>query len=86
MSAVKYRKLEMNAPGTFYVDDSCVDCQSCVEAYPQFFAHDEKEHKCYIYRQPETPEEIALMHEAMENCPTLCLGDDGDFVAQGADI
>jgi ferredoxin len=86
MSAVKYAKLEMNAPGPFYVDDSCVDCQSCVEAWPQFFAHDEVEHKCYIYHQPANAEEEALLRQAMESCTTQSLGDDGEYVDEASGI
>ena len=32
--ADKTNKLAENAPGKFYVDDQCIDCDACVEACP----------------------------------------------------
>jgi hypothetical protein len=41
-----------------------------------------REHKgrgwANVFHQPETPEELALVREAVEGCPTGSIGSDGD--------
>jgi ferredoxin len=66
-----------NAPGRFYVDDTCIDCDMCREYAPDFFRRDEDRSQSMVYRQPNTPEEIASAEEAMKECPTDSIGNDG---------
>ena len=35
--ADKQNKLPENAPGRFFVDDQCIDCDACRETAPKFF-------------------------------------------------
>ena len=67
-----------NATGRFYVDDQCIDCDLCRETAPANFNRSDDGGYSYVYKQPTTPEEEALCHEAMEGCPVEAIGDDGE--------
>lgn len=74
----KNDRLMQNAPGRFYVDNSCVDCDMCRESAAAFFHRNDEAGLSVVYRQPQTPEEIALAHAALEECPSSSIGNDGD--------
>jgi len=71
-------KYDKNAPGKFYVDDQCIDCDLCRETAPANFVRDEDAGHSYVSKQPTTPEEEALCLEAMEGCPVEAIGNDGE--------
>lgn len=73
-SANKYPE---NAPGKYYVDDQCIDCDLCRETAPNNFSRNEDAGHSYLSKQPETPEEEAACKEAKEGCPVEAIGDDG---------
>jgi ferredoxin len=68
-------RLPQNIPGRFFVDDSCIDCNICREHVPSFFRRDDDIGLSYVFRQPETPEEIQLCLEALAGCPTESIGE-----------
>ena len=70
-------RLAENAPGLFYVDSSCIDCDLCRGNAPQFFRRDDEIGYSIVYKQPVTPEEIREAQSAMEGCPTESIGHDG---------
>lgn len=70
-------KNPLNAPGKYYNDLSCIDCDFCREIAPQFFTRDDDEGLSYVWKQPVTPEEIAAAEEARHGCPSETIGDDG---------
>ena len=74
-------RLTQNVPGRFYVDDSCIDCDQCRFNVPSSFRRDDDLGSSVVFRQPETPEEIALAEEAAEGCPSSSIGSDGPSVA-----
>ena len=74
-SANKYPE---NVPGSFYVDDQCIDCDLCRETAAANFARSEEGGHSYVIKQPESPEEEALCKEAMEGCPVEAIGNDGE--------
>jgi ferredoxin len=69
-------KLPENAPGKYYVDASCIDCDACRAIAPDFFGRNE-EGLSIVLRQPATAEEVALFEEAQGGCATSSIGDDG---------
>ena len=73
MANIKER-LSKNAPGAFYVDSSCIDCDLCRETAPAFFQRDDDLDSSVVHRQPVTPEEIELADEARLGCPTESIG------------
>lgn len=70
-------KLPDNIPGEFYVDRMCIDCDVCRDTAPANFKRNDENGYSYVYRQPETPEELDLCTEAMNACPVEAIGDDG---------
>ena len=70
-------RLPQNAPGRFYVDSSCIDCDMCRTTAPEFFRRDDETGYSYVFRQPETAEEVSHAHEALEGCPTESIGNGG---------
>ncbi|MBN8247615.1 MAG: ferredoxin [Verrucomicrobia bacterium] len=66
-----------NVPGAYYVDDTCTDCDLCRSLAPQFFLRHEESGSSYVHRQPVTPEEVAAAEEALRQCPTDTIGNDG---------
>jgi ferredoxin len=75
--ADKTRRWPNNVPGTYYVDQGCIDCNLCSEIAPDNFAVDADNGHDYVYMQPVTEEELSLCVEAMESCPVEAIGDDG---------
>lgn len=74
--ANKNDRLPENAPGPFYVDSSCIDCDLCRGNAPQFFHRNDEIGFSVVYKQPVTPEEIQEAQEALEGCPTTSIGND----------
>lgn len=77
--ADRQNRLPENAPGDFYVDSQCIDCDVCrVTAPANFRRHDEKPYS-YVFQQPASPEERAQCEEAMDCCPVEAIGRDGEI-------
>jgi len=74
----KSHMLPENAPGRFYVDETCIDCDLCRETAPRNFARQDEKGYSYVVRQPESAEEEASCLAALEECPVESIGDDGD--------
>jgi ferredoxin len=70
-------RLPINVSGSFYVDDSCIDCDQCRSTAPQFFTRDDESGFSYVHRQPQTPEDREIAEEALHGCPTESIGNDG---------
>lgn len=75
MADPKY-KVPANVSGSYYVDDTCIDCDQCRATAPAFFSVSD-ERLSFVHRQPETAEERALVEEALQSCPTESIGNDG---------
>ena len=65
-------RLPENVPGDFFVDSSCIDCDTCSQLAPSIF-HDHGE-QCSVHHQPETEEETKLAMMALVACPTGSIG------------
>lgn len=70
-------RLPRNAPGPYYVDSTCVDCDFCRSIAPAFFTRDDESGYSYVHRQPSAPEELELAEEARTSCPSESIGNDG---------
>ena len=70
-------KVPENAPGLFYVDMQCIDCDVCRDTAPDNFTRSDEHNYSYVYRQPTTEEERALCEEALISCPVEAIGNDG---------
>ncbi len=66
-----------NVPGMFYVDTQCIDCDVCRDTAPNNFTRNDDGGYSYVYKQPETDEEMEQCQEAMDACPVEAIGNDG---------
>ena len=73
-----HQRHPLSAPGKFFVDDQCLDCNLCRETAPEVFRRDDECGVSYLVRQPVTEQEIALVEESVEGCPHEAIGDTGD--------
>ncbi len=71
------KRLPQNVPGEFYVDSSCIDCDTCRFVAPNVFARSEDTGQSFVRRQPSSDDEDggentrALM--ALVACPTASI-------------
>ncbi|PWU09998.1 MAG: MBL fold metallo-hydrolase [Terriglobia bacterium] len=61
-----------NVEGPFFVDSSCIDCDTCRQLAPDTFA-DQGEHS-YVHTQPRNPAEERAALRALSACPTGSIG------------
>jgi glyoxylase-like metal-dependent hydrolase (beta-lactamase superfamily II)/ferredoxin len=65
-------RLPENAPGDFYVDRTCIDCDTCRRVAPSVFA--EGEGASYVSVQPQTEADRLRALMALVACPTASIG------------
>jgi ferredoxin len=70
-------KYPENAPGKYYVDNQCIDCDLCRETAPDNFRRDEDGGHSLVCKQPTSPDEETHCKEAKEACPVEAIGDNG---------
>ena len=70
-------RLLQNAPGRFYVDASCIDCDQCRATAPEFFGRNAETGFSFVQRQPVTADEIAEVEQIMTDCAVASIGNDG---------
>lgn len=61
-----------NAPGNFFVDTTCINCDTCRQLAPTTF-QDAGEYSS-VFHQPETDEEVLAATRALLCCPTGSIG------------
>lgn len=64
-------------PGPFYVDVTCIDCDLCRESAPTTFRREDEIGLSIAFCQPVTAEEWSRARDALRNCPTDSIGEDG---------
>ncbi len=77
MPADPNARVAENAPGPFYVDSSCIDCDVCRDAAPANFTRSFKRAYSYVSKQPGNETERAACQQALEACPVDAIGSDG---------
>jgi hypothetical protein len=64
----------LNVPGPFYVEDGCcLLCDLPRATAPDMFQYTEARDHCYVYRQPETQEQLGRMVEALKYAELECV-------------
>ena len=66
------KKREQNIAGDFYVDSSCIDCDTCRWMAPDTFHRDGSQSA--VHHQPVTEEERLRSLQALLSCPTASIG------------
>ena len=59
---------EENVAGDFYVDHTCIDCDTCRWMDPETYGR--VGNMSAVVRQPETPEDLERAMQALITCPT----------------
>ena len=62
------------APGDWFVDRRCIDCDASRQMAPGLLARNADDGVSIFLRQPETPEEIEMAWRAVQVCPTRSVG------------
>jgi len=63
-----------NAPGDLFVDDSCIDCETCRVLAPDVFARSRRLGQSVVARQPSAASEALRARMAIVSCPTSSIG------------
>jgi glyoxylase-like metal-dependent hydrolase (beta-lactamase superfamily II)/ferredoxin len=66
------RRLPHNAPGDFYVDSTCIDCDTCRWMAPATFVR--RGEQAAVHRQPAGTAETQQAMKALVACPTASIG------------
>jgi glyoxylase-like metal-dependent hydrolase (beta-lactamase superfamily II)/ferredoxin len=66
------RRLPANAPGDFFVDDTCIDCDLCRQIAPETFRAEGD--VSVVSRQPAAAPELRRAEMALVTCPTASIG------------
>src|SRR5262245_33628321 len=66
------RAYSENVPGTFFVDDTCIDCDLCRQIAPLVFRED-SDHSV-VHHQPDSAAETHRAAMALVACPTGSIG------------
>ncbi|MEO1590984.1 MAG: MBL fold metallo-hydrolase [Cyanobacteria bacterium J06632_22] len=71
MAHLKDRRSQ-NVPGDLYVDNSCIDCDTCRWMAPHIF--NRQGGLSAVHHQPQTPAERQAGLQALLSCPTASIG------------
>ncbi len=66
-------RVSQNVPGDFFVDASCIACDTCRRIAPGVFGGGEDD-TAFVRRQPPTPEEERRALMALVACPVAAIG------------
>jgi ferredoxin len=73
--ALKYPE---NVAGKYYVDETCIFCNLCESLAPSSFRAADAGTHDFVFKQPETDEEVSAAEEALASCPVAAIGNDGE--------
>jgi glyoxylase-like metal-dependent hydrolase (beta-lactamase superfamily II)/ferredoxin len=65
-------RLPENVDGPFFVDSTCIDCDTCRQIAPATFG--ETGDYSFVQLQPRSPEEQRAAYRALVACPTASIG------------
>ena len=70
--ATLQKRRSQNIDGNFYVDSTCIDCDTCRWVAPQVF--NRQSSMSAVYHQPQTETERVSAMQALLSCPTASIG------------
>lgn len=74
--ANRKHSLPENVPGAFFVDATCIDCDTCRQIAPGVFG--EAAGHAHVHHQPVTTEDRRRALQALVCCPTGSIGSQGE--------
>jgi ferredoxin len=70
------RKHPQNPDGRFWIDqDVCMFCKACIYEAPENIRFDDAAGMSYVFKQPETAEELRAVQSAIHCCPVEAVVD-----------
>ena len=66
------KRLASNVGNNFFVDSTCINCDTCRQLAPTTFL--EQDDLSSVYRQPVRPEELQAAYQALVACPVGSIG------------
>lgn len=75
--ASKKNRVHENVSGPYYVDCSCIACRLCTSEAPENFKVNDDDSNAFVYRQPESDEQVELCEDVLDICPVDAIGNDG---------
>lgn len=69
------RRHRLNIDGPWFVDTTCIACDTCTDISPEIFGRD-RERKAYVRELRRG--DANLFRSALESCPVECVGDEED--------
>ncbi len=69
------KRVPEDAPGDFFVDRTCIDCDTCRQLAPAVFG--EAADHAFVQHQPATPDDRRRALHALVCCPTGSIGSTG---------
>ena len=79
-----HKRLADNVPGEFYVDKTCIDCDTCRQVAPEVFTRSDAAGMSYVHRQPVDVYQAERARMALVACPTSSIGTLGPARARAA--
>jgi glyoxylase-like metal-dependent hydrolase (beta-lactamase superfamily II)/ferredoxin len=73
--ANRAKQVPQNVPGEYFVDSTCIDCDTCRQLAPEVFA--ETDETAYVHAQPQSTASRCRALYALVSCPTGSIGCDG---------
>jgi len=67
-------RIPQNAPGDWFVDRSCIDCDLCRQIAPEVFGRADDADQSFVHHQPEGDEARRRAAMALVTCPTSSIG------------
>jgi glyoxylase-like metal-dependent hydrolase (beta-lactamase superfamily II)/ferredoxin len=67
-------RLNENVPGDYFVDTSCIDCDTCRQIAPETYGRHDAAGQTIVLRQPETDAERLRAAMGLVACPTASIG------------
>jgi glyoxylase-like metal-dependent hydrolase (beta-lactamase superfamily II) len=77
-------KLAQNVDGEFYVDDTCIDCDTCRQIAPAVYTRSPQVEQSYVFDQPRSEAQRIRALMALVACPTASIGTRTHANARGA--
>jgi glyoxylase-like metal-dependent hydrolase (beta-lactamase superfamily II)/ferredoxin len=69
------KRVPENVPGDFFVDSTCIDCDTCRQIAPEVFA--EAREYAFVHWQPDSAQDRRVALQALVSCPTGSIGSRG---------
>lgn len=85
--ANREKQVPENVPGSFFVDTTCINCDTCRQLAPDIYGETDDEEFSYVKRQPEDADAGRLAFRALLACPTGSIGvDEVKFGLSAAEV